>query len=68
MYKVIDQEPAREKIEQFGMQISEEDSYTNYRIDLTKLSDAQKRALFESYGITAAEGTSDLVLSLSTEI
>ena len=70
MYKIIDTAPSREQIEAYGMQLTEEDVYINYKIELANLSDDEKNRLCATYGLAPQklEEATTLVLALSTEV
>lgn len=70
MFIMINEKPSEALIKACDMRIDEEDMFVNYRIDLTKLNDAQLTQLREAYDINTErlEHKSRLTLTLSTEV
>lgn len=70
MYKIINSVPSKEQIENFKMHVSEEDAFINYKVDLGKLDDAQRKELIDTFALKAneLEGKAYVTLSLATEV
>lgn len=70
MYKTINECPTAEQIARFGMKENHEDMLTDYRIDLSGLSEEKKRELCDLYGIDpeALAGKEKLTLSLLSRV
>jgi hypothetical protein len=70
MYITITKAPTNEQIKQFNMKVSEEDTYINYKVDLSQFDDALRKAFIETFKIDAAsiEGKHLVILTLFVEI
>ena len=65
MYIIIERIPTKEDIRQFEMKITEEDSCVDYCIDLSKVSEEDKKALAERYGFEPARVTKTTTIILT---
>ena len=54
MYILIRQAPSAAQIKQFNMKMSEEDTYINYKVDLSQFDDTLRKAFIEAFQIDAA--------------
>lgn len=70
MYITIKTVPTQEQIKQFHTTVAEEDSFINYRVDLTKFDAALRTAFAEAFQIDAAaiEGRHSVTLTRSNEV
>ncbi len=70
MYITIKQAPTDEQIKQFNMKLSEEDTYVNYKVDLSQFDEALRKAFIETFKIDAAaiEGRQFIILTRFVEI
>ncbi len=70
MYITIKQAPTDEQIKQFAMKLSEEDTYINYKVDLSQFDGALRKAFIETFQIDAAavEGKKFIILTRFVEI
>jgi hypothetical protein len=70
MYILIQQAPSAAQIKQFNMKMSEEDTYINYKVDLSQFDDTLRKAFIEAFQIDAAaiEGRQSVILTRFVEI
>lgn len=70
MYMMIKESPTSEQIQTFGMKVSEDDLYTNYKIELSVLSEALLAALIDLFKINSSslEDKQFITLSRSLEV
>lgn len=67
---MIQEQPTAEQLEAFHMLVRHEDTFTDYRIDLEKLTDASKAELCRRFAIEPddLEGKTVLTLCISAEV
>jgi hypothetical protein len=65
MKKTVHRAPTQEEINSYRMQVTTDENYTHYRINLATTSEDQKRRLSERYGISLKVLEDDTLLILS---
>ena len=65
MTKSAHRTPTQEEISSYHMQVSSDENYTHYRINLGMLTEDQKRRLAANYGISMAILEDETMLTLN---
>ncbi|MBU1642441.1 hypothetical protein KKE54_03700 [bacterium] len=70
MYITIEQAPTDEQIKQFNMKLSEEDTYINYKVEISQFDETLRKAFIETFKIDTAaiEGKKFIILTRFVEI
>ena len=65
MTKTVSRTPSQEEIYSYHMQVSRDENYTHYRINLGMLSEDQKRRLSANYGVSISILEDETTLTLT---
>ncbi len=65
MTKTVSRTPTQEEIYSYHMQVSRDENYTHYRINLGMLSEDQKRRLSAHYGVSMSILEDETTLTLT---
>ncbi len=70
MYHLITTPPSEDHVKVYGMHVTQEDAYVDYRVVLEVLTPGQRRGLETVYGLPEArlEGEAILILTVSSGV